>query len=101
MNEVRLTEKERAIFNCLKAKAGHVVTRGELHAAYFGPNTPDSESNVIDVYIGYLRGKLGKSDIETVRGQGYKYVPQPITGSPFRSAGSAGQVDNESLGARI
>ncbi len=32
----------------------------------------DSGSNVVDVYVGYLRKKLGKDKIETVRGMGYR-----------------------------
>jgi DNA-binding response OmpR family regulator len=32
----------------------------------------DPASNVIDVYIGYLRKKLGSESIETVRGAGYR-----------------------------
>ncbi|MCO6501835.1 MAG: winged helix-turn-helix domain-containing protein, partial [Acidimicrobiales bacterium] len=31
-------------------------------------------SNVVDVYVGYLRRKLGKDRIETVRGMGYRLV---------------------------
>ena len=32
----------------------------------------DPGSNVVDVYIGYLRKKLGPDSIETVRGMGYR-----------------------------
>ena len=32
----------------------------------------DPGSNVVDVYIGHLRGKLGAERIETVRGMGYR-----------------------------
>ena len=34
----------------------------------------DGASNVVDVYIGYLRGKLGAKRFVTVRGAGYKLV---------------------------
>jgi DNA-binding response OmpR family regulator len=34
----------------------------------------DPGSNVVDVYVGYLRRKLGKELIETVRGMGYRLV---------------------------
>jgi DNA-binding response OmpR family regulator len=34
----------------------------------------DPESNVVDVYVGYLRRKLGRDRIETVRGMGYRLV---------------------------
>jgi DNA-binding response OmpR family regulator len=32
----------------------------------------DPGSNIVDVYIGYLRTKLGATHIETVRGMGYR-----------------------------
>jgi DNA-binding response OmpR family regulator len=32
----------------------------------------DGGSNVVDVYVGYLRKKLGPGSIETVRGMGYR-----------------------------
>lgn len=35
----------------------------------------DQESNVVEVYVGRLRGKLGKNAIQTRRGQGYVFVP--------------------------
>jgi DNA-binding response OmpR family regulator len=34
----------------------------------------DPGSNVVDVYVGYLRKKLGSGTIETVRGAGYRLV---------------------------
>jgi DNA-binding response OmpR family regulator len=34
----------------------------------------DGTSNVVDVYIGYLRSKIGAEHIETVRGVGYRFV---------------------------
>ncbi|HUG85210.1 MAG TPA: winged helix-turn-helix domain-containing protein [Euzebya sp.] len=35
----------------------------------------DPESNVVDVYVGYLRKKIGKQRIATVRGMGYRMDP--------------------------
>jgi DNA-binding response OmpR family regulator len=32
----------------------------------------EARSNIVDVYIGYLRKKLGSDAIETVRGLGYR-----------------------------
>ena len=41
----------------------------------------DGDSNVVDVYIRYLREKIdrpfGRSSIETVRGSGYRLRPEP------------------------
>ena len=60
-------------FALLKAFVGHpcqVLTRQELLSMAwdmaFDPGT-----NLVDVYVGYLRRKLGETVIETVRGAGY------------------------------
>ena len=37
-----------------------------------GATTHDPGSNVVDVYVGYLRKKLGSEAIVTVRGAGYR-----------------------------
>ncbi len=66
--EVRLSEKELALF--IKLCESHTLTR-EDGSRLFG----DSESNIVDVYVHYLRKKLAKVyDGETVkanRGKGY------------------------------
>jgi DNA-binding response OmpR family regulator len=55
--------------------AGHVLTRQQLLDSIWGIDF-DTESNVVDVYVGYLRRKLDRPDepsvIETVRGAGYR-----------------------------
>jgi two-component system OmpR family response regulator len=63
------------------ANAGQVLTRSRIldHAWDFAY---DGASNVVDVYVGYLRRKLGsgpagESLIETVRGFGYRYRSVP------------------------
>jgi two-component system copper resistance phosphate regulon response regulator CusR len=38
----------------------------------------DPGSNVVDVYVRYLRRKLGSDRIQTVRGQGYRLVGEPV-----------------------
>ena len=51
-----------------------VVTRAEVHDNLYGDDAAAS-SNVVDVYVGYLRKKLEKSGaprvLHTRRGQGY------------------------------
>ena len=37
----------------------------------------DPQTNLIDVYIGYLRRKLGDAVIQTVRGAGYRLRTEP------------------------
>jgi DNA-binding response OmpR family regulator len=53
---------------------GQVFSRDQLLDSVWGYNH-NSGSNVVDVYIGYLRKKLGSNLIETVRGMGYRLRP--------------------------
>jgi len=60
-------------FFLLKAFVGHprqILSRQELLSMAWGM-TFDPGTNLVDVYVGYLRRKLGESVIETVRGSGY------------------------------
>jgi two-component system, OmpR family, response regulator len=73
--EVRLTAKEFALLEYLMRRAGEVLSRTRLieHVWDFGY---DGDSNVVDVYVRYLRDKIdrpfGRSSIETIRGSGYR-----------------------------
>jgi DNA-binding response OmpR family regulator len=61
-------------FSLLKAFAGHpgqVLSRQELLSLAWGMNF-DPGTNLVDVYVGYLRRKLGETVIDTVRGAGYR-----------------------------
>lgn len=53
---------------------GQVLTRQQLLDRVWGYDY-DSGSNIVDVYVGYLRKKLGNELIETVRGAGYRLKP--------------------------
>jgi two-component system OmpR family response regulator len=70
---VDLTAREFAVLEYLARHAGQVVSRTELIEHVWDANWYGS-TNVVDVYVGYLRGKLGRSLIETVRGVGYRLV---------------------------
>jgi DNA-binding response OmpR family regulator len=48
-----------------------VLSREQLLAHVWGYDY-DPGSNVVEVYVGYLRKKLGEERIETVRGMGYR-----------------------------
>jgi two-component system, OmpR family, response regulator QseB len=50
---------------------GRVLSREELLSHVWGYDH-DPGSNVVDVYVGYLRKKLGRETIETARGMGYR-----------------------------
>ncbi len=69
---VLLTAREYQILEYLAFNAGKVISRTQLwEHVWESHNEPDS--NVVDVYVRYLRNKLGRdvNRIETVRGMGY------------------------------
>jgi two-component system OmpR family response regulator len=74
-NEVALSPKEFALLETFMRRPGQVLSRLQLleHAWDFAY---ENRSNVVDVYVRYLREKLdrpfGKSSLETVRGVGYR-----------------------------
>ncbi|HID15697.1 MAG TPA: response regulator transcription factor [Candidatus Atribacteria bacterium] len=68
--EVPLSSKEYAILLYLVTNMGRVVSREELTEHVYDWEK-SIESNIIDVYINYLRKKHSKDLIETVRGVGY------------------------------
>ena len=53
--------------------AGQVLSREQLLDQVWGFDF-DPGSNVVDVYVGYLRRKFGAGAIETVRGMGYRFT---------------------------
>jgi two-component system OmpR family response regulator len=73
--EVGLSAKEFALMETFIRRPGHVLTREQLleHAWDFAF---EPSSNVVDVYVRYLREKVdrpfGRRSIETVRGVGYR-----------------------------
>lgn len=73
---VLLTPREYALLEYLALRAGEVVTRTEIWEHVYEFNSSAS-SNVVDVYIGYLRKKIDKGNkvllIHTIRGQGYLF----------------------------
>ena len=69
--ELAMSAREYALLEYLAIRAGQVVTRTEIWDHVYDFNA-DVQSNVVDVYIGYLRRKLGPPPlIHTRRGQGY------------------------------
>ncbi|MCL1495474.1 MAG: winged helix-turn-helix domain-containing protein [Pseudanabaena sp. Salubria-1] len=50
---------------------GQVLSRAQLLDRAWGYDY-DPSSNIVDVYVGYLRKKLGNDVIETIRGIGYR-----------------------------
>jgi DNA-binding response OmpR family regulator len=72
--EVVLTTREYALLEYLMRRAGRVVSKVELLDHVWDAGA-DSAPNVVEVYIGYLRRKVGRDAVETVRGAGYRVVP--------------------------
>jgi two-component system copper resistance phosphate regulon response regulator CusR len=68
---VELTAREFTLAETLMRHAGQVLSREQLLSHVWGYDF-DPGSNVVDVYIRYLRKKLGPDAIETVRGMGYR-----------------------------
>jgi DNA-binding response OmpR family regulator len=72
--EIQLTPREYALLEYLAMRAGQTVSRTDIWEHVYEFNSSAS-SNVVDVYIGYLRKKLGDQEgsslIRTVRGRGY------------------------------
>ncbi|HMA46371.1 MAG TPA: response regulator transcription factor [Frankiaceae bacterium] len=68
---VVLTAREFALLEYLVRAAGRVIGKGELleHVWEVGAA---GDPNVVEVYVGYLRRKLGPDAVQTVRGAGYR-----------------------------
>ncbi len=69
--EISLTAREYSLLEYVLRNAGRVLTRPMLAEHVWGIDF-DPESNIIDVYVGYLRKKFGADKIQTVRGVGYR-----------------------------
>jgi DNA-binding response OmpR family regulator len=67
---VELSAREFTMLEVFLHHPGQVLSREQLLSHVWGYDF-DPGSNVVDVYVGYLRRKLGKDRIETVRGMGY------------------------------
>lgn len=68
---VDLSAREFALAEVLFRHPGQVLSREQLLSMVWGYDFEPS-SNIVDVYIGYLRKKLGGQSVETVRGMGYR-----------------------------
>lgn len=72
--EVELSAREFALAEMFVMNAGQVLSREQLLDQVWGYDF-DPGSNVVDVYVGYLRRKFGAGTIVTVRGMGYRFTP--------------------------
>jgi DNA-binding response OmpR family regulator len=74
---VELTAREFALAEMFFRHPGQVLSREQLLSHVWGYDY-DPGSNVVDVYVGYLRKKLGKERISGVRGMGYRLEKEPL-----------------------
>ncbi|HEX6870077.1 MAG TPA: response regulator transcription factor [Micromonosporaceae bacterium] len=71
--EVNLTTREYGLLQYLMRRAGDVVSKTEL-LDHVWDASEETAPNAVEVYVGYLRRKLGRDVLETVRGAGYRLV---------------------------
>jgi two-component system response regulator QseB len=69
VDPVRLSDRECTLLATLATRPGQVYSRHDLVAIVF----PEAENEiVVDTYVHYLRRKLGRDVVATVRGRGYQ-----------------------------
>lgn|SRR5487761_2002161 len=74
--QIELAPREWALLELFMRHPTHVITRARIMNEVFGYDF-DTGSNLVDVYVGYLRKKLNGPEeeplIKTVRGSGYRF----------------------------
>jgi two-component system OmpR family response regulator len=74
---VPLSAREVSLLEALLRRQGSPVSKQELLQEVWGDEL-DRDSNVVEVYVGYLRRKIdepfGRHSLQTVRGLGYRLV---------------------------
>jgi two-component system response regulator QseB len=68
---VRLSARECALLTALARRPNRVLSRDELRVLAFD----DAGAEIVDTYVHYLRRKLGRTVITTMRGHGYRLGP--------------------------
>ena len=75
---IELTAREFGLLEYLLRRRGEVVSKTDLLAHVWDAHL-DTDLNLVEVYIGYLRKKVdtpfGRSQVQTVRGAGYRVDP--------------------------
>lgn len=69
--DVELTAREFVLAETFFRHPGQVLSREQLLSHVWGYDY-DPGSNIVDVYVGYLRKKIGDERIKTMRGMGYR-----------------------------
>lgn len=71
-----LSAREFAMAEMFFRHPGHVLSREQLLSSVWGYDY-DPSSNIVEVYVRYLRNKIGAERIVTLRGAGYRLVRSP------------------------
>lgn len=79
-DEVTLTAREFALLEYLIRRPGEVVSKTEL-LDHVWDAADGTAANAVEVYAGYLRRKIGRERLETVRGAGYRLAAVPNPGT--------------------
>jgi two-component system copper resistance phosphate regulon response regulator CusR len=69
---IELTAREFALLELFLTNPGQVLSREQILSRIWGYDY-DPRSNVVDVYVGHLRRKLGSDRITGIRGMGYRF----------------------------
>ena len=72
--EIDLTLVELRVLAFFIANRGRIVSQEELFTTLWKHRGTDRFTNIVNVYVNYLRGKIGKETIETVRGEGFRFA---------------------------
>ena len=73
---LRLTAREFQVLHFFMRNAGDVVTKTTILENVWD-EFYDGDENLVEVYVGYLRRKVGRDSIETIRGAGYRFTGPP------------------------
>jgi DNA-binding response OmpR family regulator len=89
--EVALTSREFSLLEYLIRRQGEVVSKIEL-LDHVWDAAVQTAPNAVEVYVGYLRRKLGRDRLLTVRGAGYRLVAVPASeqGAPDQAGAGIG-----------
>jgi DNA-binding response OmpR family regulator len=73
---ITLSRRELALLEKLLNSGNRILSEDQLKDGLYGMDA-QVESNALNVHIHHLRRKLGRSIVETVRGEGYRLGPPP------------------------
>ncbi|MCE2829762.1 MAG: response regulator transcription factor [Sphingomonadales bacterium] len=71
-SQIELTQIEYRLLHLFLLKPGHILSQGEI-LDHLYPMAEERDLNTVEVHIGRLRKKVGKTAIATIRGLGYRF----------------------------